>query len=279
MRARTQGFVSATLLVLTVMWVGCGDKGEEVNEAAEAEYAALLENQEQLAELREELADLREEAKSAAEEAAEEVEDAADDAAEEVEEALDDAQEPSLEERIADVEAKIKEAADGMGEKIANFLNNVDPMLEGEEPSERQMTVLRMKSAEDMVIASEYIQKGGDYRRAIRIYEDALVYDPENEELQAALAKANEMRFMTEERLASVKKGMTEDEVLELLGPVNLRNKRDYPERNVVAWFYPVDENGAASAVWFRKNRNGQLAVYKTDFNQLKGREDEPAEG
>ena len=151
-------------------------------------------------------------------------------------------------------------------------------MLEGEPPSEKQAAVLRMKSAEDILIADEYIERGGDYRRAIRIYEDAMQLDPENPDLQAALDKANEMRFMTEERLAGIKKGMTQDEVRELLGPVNLRNIRDYPERNVIAWFYPVSEDGAASAVWFRKNRSGELAVYKTDFDQIKGRE-EPAEG
>ena len=277
MRSRTQGFVLATLLILTVVWVGCGEKGPQVNEEAEAAYAALVEAQGALGDLRQGLADLRAQAEAAAAEGGEgEGEEAEGEPAEG--EGVEGEAGPSLEE-IQKAENEVLAASEAFNQSIAEYFNNLDPMLEGEVPSEKQAAVLRMKSGEDMVIAGEYIDRGGDYRRAIRIYEDALDLDPENADLQAALDKANEMRFMTEERLAGIQKGMTQDEVKELLGSVNLRNIRDYPERNVIAWFYPVDDSGAASAVWFRKNRSGELAVYKTDFNQIKGRDAEPAEG
>lgn len=274
MRSRAQGFVLAMLLVLAVVWIGCGDKGPKVNEAAEAAYAALVEGQTALNDLRQQLADLRAEAEAAAE--GDEGEGEGEEG--ETPEGEEGEAGPSLEEQIQTVETKLLEVSETYNQNIADYLNVVDPMFEGEPPSEKQAAVLRMKSAEDMVIAGEYIDQGGDYRRAIRIYEDALERDPDNEDLQAALAKANEMRFMTEERLATVKKGMTQDEVKGLLGAVNLRNIRDYPERNVVAWFYQVDESGKASAVWFRQNRGGEYTVYKTEFEQIKGRED-PAAG
>ena len=276
MRTRNRGFVLAMLLILAVAWVGCGEKGPQVNEEAEAEYAALTEDQAALNDLRQKLADLRAQAEAAPAEG----EEGGEEGEGEGEEADSAAGGPSLEEQISAAEQEVLNASEAFNGRIAGFFNNVDPMLEGEVPSERQAAVIRMKSAEDIVIAGEYIERGGDYRRAIRIYEDSLGLDPENEDLKAALAKANEMRYMTEERLATVTKGMTQPQVKELLGPVNLRNIRDYPERNVIAWFYPVDDSGAASAVWFRKGRSGELEVYKTDFDQIKGRDDEavPAE-
>lgn len=270
MRSRTRRYVLAALLILTVVSVGCGEKGPAVNEAAETEYAALTEAEGALNELRQTLADLRAQAEAAVEGEEEEGGE------EEPGEGEEGEAEPTLEAQINEVEQKVLEQSEAFNQRIAEYFNNIDPMLEGEEPNERQAGVLRMKSGEDMVIANEYIERGGDYRRAIRIYEDALELDPDNPDLQAALAKANEMRFMTQERLEQVKKGMTQDEVKALLGSVNLRNIRDYPERNVIAWFYPVDDAGAASAVWFRKNRDGALAVYKTDFNQIKGRDEVP---
>lgn len=270
MRSRAQGYVLAMLLVLAVVWIGCGEKGPKVDEAAEAAYAALVEGQTALNDLRQQLADLHAEAEAAAEDGEGEEGETPEGGEGEGEEGET---EPSLEEQIQALEGQLLEASETYNQNIADYLNNIDPMLEDEVPSEKQAAVLRMKSAEDMVIAGEYIEQGGDYRRAIRIYEDALQLDPDNAELQAALDKANEMRFMTEERLATVKKGMTQDEVKGLLGAVNLRNIREYPERNVIAWFYPVDDSGAASAVWFRENRSGEFTVYKTEFEQIKGRE------
>ena len=171
------------------------------------------------------------------------------------------------------VAAALTLGACGIGFRAAvGYLNVYDPMLEGEPPNERQLEVIRMKSAEDIITAGEYIERGGDYRRALTIYTDAMALDPDNEDLKSAIAEAEEMRYMNEERLGGVKNGMTEDEVKALLGPVNLRNVRDYPERNVIAWFYPVDDTGKASAVWFRKKAGEEYKVYKTEFEQVKGR-------
>ena len=67
------------------------------------------------------------------------------------------------------------------------------------------------------------------------------------------------------------KKGMTEDEVREALGQPNLYNIKEYEDKNVTAWYYPTNEQGAAAAVFFRP-RQGTLKVYNTDFDAVPGR-------
>lgn len=166
----------------------------------------------------------------------------------------------------ADIERKrnqIEQDATAFYERLVAFIN-ADPPVAGEPMTELQQAAIRMKSDEDMRVAEEYITLGGDYSRAIGIYQDALAVDPENEELQAALARAEEERYMTQERFSQVKKGMTEAQVREVLGQPLHTNVRSYDE-GVVAWFYRRDEAGSAAAVWFRP-KNGQLQVYEVDF-------------
>jgi hypothetical protein len=81
---------------------------------------------------------------------------------------------------------------------------------------------------------------------------------------------------MTQERFAQVKKGMTKDEVRELLGQVMLSNLREFPpakasDRPVEGWFYKKKDGGAAG-VYFREKRKGQgdWAVYNVDFDAIK---------
>ena len=98
---------------------------------------------------------------------------------------------------------------------------------------------------------------------------------PVAEVSQQALASAQQMRYMTEERFAQVKKGMTPSEVRAVLGPVNLHNVQEYPERKVQAWFYPR-EGGGASGVYFRLDEDKNVyTVYQTTF-EVKGKEEAP---
>ena len=169
----------------------------------------------------------------------------------------------ALESAVTAAEEAAGEAADTFNERLSGYLNK-DVMFEGEPPTERQLAAIRMKSAEDMVIAQEFIDKGGNYKRAMDIYEQSLLLDPDNAELKSALAYAEEMRFMTEDRLAQVKKKMTADEVVELLGPVNLNFIKTYEDRGVTAWFYPREDGGAA-AVFFEDKKDGPR-VYEVDY-------------
>jgi hypothetical protein len=153
------------------------------------------------------------------------------------------------------------------GRRLVDYIN-ADPVIQGEAPTESQLDALRMKSDSDIAMAQEYVDLGGDYRRAIDILETARGVDPDNPKLLAELEKHKAMRFAIQERFDQVKRGMTQDEVRAILGQVNLRNVRDYPERNVVAWFYSKEAGGAA-AVFFEK-KGDQFVVYKVDFEAVK---------
>ena len=147
-------------------------------------------------------------------------------------------------------------------------LINADPPVQGEPASERQKAAIRMKSDEEIVLARQFIEQGGDYQRAIDIYKEALAVDPGNPRLREGLARAQARRYMTRETFGQVKEGMEQEEVRRLLGQPNLHNVRDYPDRGVVGWFYPKDTSGAGAAVWFHKE-SGRTAVYLLDFNAL----------
>jgi len=173
----------------------------------------------------------------------------------------------ALEAAVATAQEAADAASEEFGTQLSNYLNT-DIMYEGEPPTERQLEAIRMKSSEDMLIATEFIEKGGNYKRAIDIYEQSMLLDPDNPDLQAALASAQELRFMTKERLAEVKKKMSQDEVRDLLGPVNLNFIKEYADRGVTAWFYPREDGGAA-AVFFEK-RKGDLQVYEVNYDATK---------
>jgi tetratricopeptide (TPR) repeat protein len=157
--------------------------------------------------------------------------------------------------------------SDELNRRLAAFLN-ADPPIQGEPLSGRQQAALRMKSDEEIQLARTWIEQGGDFQRAIDIYKEALVVDPDNPRLKEELARAQARRYMTRETFAQARKGMEPDEVRRLLGAPNLNNVRSYPERGVTGWFYPRDANGDAAAVWFHKE-DGKTVVYLTDFDAL----------
>ena len=248
------------VFVLTAsLFIACGPKEPQVDEAREAEWAAILEDQGALETLRGEVADL--EAAIAAATVAGPAEPV------EGEPVL-----PTVEELTADMEEKagqVEVDSDALIGRVVGFLNE-ETMIEGEPLTERQLQAIRIKSGEEMLIAQEYIDKGGDYRRAIDILRAALQLDPDNEDLKAALAGAEENRFVAEEKFAEAKKGMNQDEIRELLGPVNLRNIRKYDDKNVEAWFYPTSEAGHAAGVWFREHkRSGEMRAYQLKFDAV----------
>lgn len=153
--------------------------------------------------------------------------------------------------------------------RLLEFINRYPPPA-GEKASGRTLEALRLKSDEDILVAREHIDEGGDYRTAIDIYEAALAVDPDNPRLREELESAQARRYMTRERFEQVQEGMTADQVRLLLGAPNVNDIRDYPERGVTAWFYARDARGGAAAVWFeKKGRNGQLVAYEIVFDAL----------
>jgi hypothetical protein len=253
------------------MLTGCGPSAEEkdaaeAEQARDSEWAWLQETRDQLEALRAQRDELRN----------------APDPAEVPSEAQTEgeaaAAEPAAGGKTPEqLESEIITLADEFNRRLVDFIN-ANPPVEGEPVNEMQQAAIRMKSDEDILLARDYIQEGGDYRRAIEIYNAALMVDPEYDRLQQALEEAQGRRYMTQEAFDQVKKGMTQAEVRQLLGQPNLHNVRDYPDRGVEAWFFPKNAEGAAAAVWFEK-KGDAMTAYKLDYNAISGRGDEPEEG
>ncbi len=259
MRRCTSVFSSLMVVIALATLAACGPSQEEQIATAQAEaFAQLEEGKASLDAKRQELVDARAALQAAIDEGAE---DAADQIAE-------------LEANVGRLEGEVIGDSDTFSSAIVDFIN-ADPPIEGEPLTESQLAGIRMKSGEDIIVAQEHIDKGGDYRRAIDIYSQALMVDPDNPDLQAALAAAEELRYLSQERFSQVSKGMTESEVREALGQPNLRNIREYPDRGVVAWFYPTTEAGDAAAVWFRPDKAGANTVYQVKYDAIKKGDEE----
>ncbi len=234
------------LLGVLALFPGCGPRQEERQEERQAEVTVaqwdwLQQTKQRLDEQRERLAQL---------------------------EARVESGKPPSEELL-----RLRKEVDDLGEdfnrRLVEYVNaHASAASGGDTPGERQLAAIRMKSDEDILLAREYVEEAGDYRRAIEIYETALAADPENPRLRTELETAKARRYITRERFALVREGMAQDEVRRLLGPPNLQDVRDYPERGVSAWFYPKDASGAAAAVWFRSG-DSTTEVYQLDFDAI----------
>lgn len=262
-------WIRASAVVCALVLIAACGGGEDQVTPREAEFAAIEQQKAALEAKRQEVARLAEQlaaANAMMDEAGEEAVDEAE-AAEGEEAAAEEM--PSTEELEQQLAAARNEAQT-MGEEfmtaLVEFLNSAN-MVQGEEPSGVLLEAIRMKSAEDLVIAQEYINRGGDYRRAIEILQTALMLDPDNPELVAALEQAKADQYMTEERFAQVTKGMTMEQVRERIGTVNVHNVREYPEKDVTAWFYRREDKGAAG-VYFQ-DKDGEMVVYRADFNAI----------
>jgi tetratricopeptide (TPR) repeat protein len=238
----SRGLLLGALIILP----GCGKPQEERQDARQAEVTVaqwdwLEQTKQRLDEQRERLAQL--------EAAAEKTEPG----------------KPPSEELLR-LRKEVGDLGEDFNRRLVEYVNA--NASSGETPGERQLAAIRMKSDEDILLAREYIEEAGDYRRAIEIYETALAADPANPRLKTELETAKARRYITRERFALVREGMAQDEIRRLLGPPNLQDVRDYPERGVTAWFYPKDASGAAAAVWFRKG-DSTTEAYQLDFDAI----------
>ena len=172
----------------------------------------------------------------------------------------------------AELRRAAERGADGLSRHLVAFLND-DPPREKEPLSPRQAQAIRWKSEEDIHLARGYVERAGDFRRAEDILEAALALDPGHAALRAELERIRASRFVSAERFAQVKVGMSPEEVRAVLGAPNPHNVREYlergPGRGVIGWFYPKDDRGAAAGVWFTKER-GEPSVYRTDFSAIR---------
>lgn len=168
---------------------------------------------------------------------------------------------------LGTLRASIAREGGELNRRLVAFIN-AEPPVEGQPLTPRQQAAIRMKSDEDILLGRVFIEQGGDFQRAIEIYEAALGLDPGYEPLRDALEEARARRYVSREAFDGLKDGMSDQEVREILGQPNLHNIREYAEHGVVGWFYPKDETGAAAGVWFERE-GGALKVYKLDFDAI----------
>ncbi len=173
--------------------------------------------------------------------------------------------------RLSTLEGEVAKLTEEFQGQVIDFINSQD-LYEGQELTEAQQAAFDMKAQEDILVAQEYIDKAGNYQKAIDIFTTSLLTDPDSELLREAKARAEELRYMTEERFAAVKKGMSEAEVRDALGTPQPMNVREYEDRGVTAWFYPRTERKAAAGIFFRR-RGGELEVYAADFGAIEPEE------
>ncbi len=266
-----RGLIVLSSLIVIVLASACSS-GPKVDPEVEAAWATLTEMKENVDGLRTELRELEAKMMAMPEEEAEggDAEEPAE--GEEASEAMESKEEMAA--RAEELAEDIAKLADDFNGKLAAFLNApANQIIEGEPLTERQAAAIGMKSSEDIELAAEYVEKGGDHRRAIDILRVALQLDPDNAAIQAALEEAKANRFLSEERFALAKKGMTQEEVRNVLGQVNLRNIRQFEERGVVAWFYATEDGGPAAAVYFQKDKkSGKLKAYQLKYDAVEAR-------
>jgi hypothetical protein len=254
--------------ILALSFVACGG-GETVESGRDAEFAAVKDQKAALDAKRAEVAALKEQIAAAGEMGDADEGEAVEGEAAEGEEAEGEGAMTGedLEAQLKQATSESAELSDNFMTALVMFLNTAD-MVADEAPTGLNLEAIRLKSGEDMLIAQEYIDVGGDYRRAIEILDTALMLDGDNETLKAAREKANADQFMTPERFETVAKGMTQPDIQKRLGTPNPHNVRDYPEKNVVAWFYRREDKGAAG-VWFEE-KDGVMTAYRVDYDGVK---------
>jgi tetratricopeptide (TPR) repeat protein len=261
-----------TLAVCAMMALvaACGTGTDPEEEARNQEWQWLQQTKQELDAKRSQLAELaaREAMPAEPESEGEPGDEPATDA-----EGGEEASTPGAAAQRAALEEEVTALSEQFSSRLVDFLND-DPIVENQPPTERQLAALRMKSDEDMVLAQEWIDKGGDYKRAIDIYTTALQLDPENAQLQAARAAAEANRYMSADRFAQAEEGMSREEVRAVLGQANLHNIRQYADRGVVAWFYPTSATGDAAGVWFEVNdETGESSAYQLKYDAIQHQE------
>lgn len=259
------------LALALALGVGCGETAdpEAERQAEAAQRVEALEAQKEVLDAkRDRLAELRAMEAEPTEDAAEptEGEEGAEAEAEGADEAMT-AEE--IEAEIQQLEGQISAEAQELYTKVVEAFN-ANPPNQGEPLTEVQKRTVRLKSDEDILVAREYIDKGGNYEKAIQIYQDALKIDPGYARLQEALEQAEATRYMDEERFSQVEKGMTDDEVADLLGTPFYRNVNKTDD-GLTLWLYPKSERRDAVGIWFR-GEGEDLTVTAMDYDAVAGR-------
>jgi len=126
--------------------------------------------------------------------------------------------------------------------------------------------------AEEMAaLGDEYLDVLSRPDRALAIYRSALQTDPSNNSIRDRIARAERMRFIDADAFGQVRVGMTQSQVVSLIG----RPRED--------WIRQIVRDGKTFSVWIYPRRNGGAAavyidergvVYHTNWDAAPGDDD-----
>jgi tetratricopeptide (TPR) repeat protein len=128
----------------------------------------------------------------------------------------------------------------------------------------------RLFANEKILLGDQYMNVLARYDRAINLYQAALTVDPSNAAARQRLEAAQRRRFVAMDVFSTVRTGMKESEVQQLLGLPREDWIKQVVQKNKVytVWIYPR-QDGSAAAIYFE---NG--VVYHTNWNAAPARND-----
>jgi len=153
-----------------------------------------------------------------------------------------------IETRLETASAETEAAFETVQGQLADLLNvGINEFPNSQETAD----ALMIYSDEAILVADDMVAKSGDYKKAIDHLSTADGYfkaaglSPYHP-LVAKIAEFEDWRYITKERFDQVKKGMTKDEVIAVVGQVYFRNIQEDRSKGVEAWLYKKREGGAA---------------------------------
>lgn len=153
---------------------------------------------------------------------------------------------------------------------LADFLNIALNEFPG---SDETKEGLRLYGQESIVIATDMVERAGDYKKAIDNLNAAKNYFdvvnlPVSQSIIDKIAEFDDWRYITEDRFDAVKKNMTKDEVMAVAGVPYYGNIQEDKAKGVETWLYRKREGGV-SAVYF-KIKTGKVYGFKSDAVKAK---------
>lgn len=173
---------------------------------------------------------------------------------------------PEVVAQVEEAKKQTDELSDAFSGTLTNFLN-ASEIVEGTPMTPEQQKAQDYLTEEQLILAQDHIAEG-HYQAAIDIYDSYLITDKSNTKVQTARDAAMKVRFMTKERFGKVKEGMSQDEVLKLLGPVRKINVHEFTEQKRIGWFYRKEDGGNAG-IYFKEatEGSGEWVVESMNFD------------
>jgi len=262
--------LTISLIVLTLLACSSGKLSETLNSEQQAQWDWIKETKTVLDQKRDELAQLSEQIQNLP-----------------TAEVVEGEEAPTMEQLVAQQEEltkSIKTLQNDFQSKLTDFLYAMDTEIfkikkdnpnVNKRPEHIQANALM--SDEDILAAQDWITKQGDYRQALEHMEGVLKADPENQKVIDFVEKIKVDRWMTQDKMALLTRGMTEDEVRNQIGQVYRQNIQTWEDQGTMAWFFPREDSGIAG-VYFIKGKDDRFTVFKINYDAKKPKGEEQEE-